>query len=405
MKNFIVRITGALFAIITGVTTPGVGCSTPVFRYALEMWAAYAYRVEVTHDGNLNAEQKQALEYLKGAASSAVPANLKVIETVMDQPADPAERKLPVVRLLFPEADQMDQVIWKGALTRENAEKIVGSPARKKLVERIRKGDATVWLFLPGGQEDRDEGKQEILHESLERLSRELKLSETATDINGNPLDIKIINTGVHFSMVPIDINDPAEEVFIKMLLATEPDLKFFKNTPMAFPVFGRGRELYALIGGGINYKNIEKACSTVIGWCSCTIKDDNPGIDLLVRADWNLAVGDSSWIQPEQLPEITGISDFAVEANEQDVKPEAAQPNVKAEKVPVTTRPQPEQAAVPENRPAQETVTEETVTASVSAPAAKPEPAMSPLLRNALIAMLLLLVVIISASFLLKRI
>ncbi len=387
---------------------PAYSCSTPVFRYALEMWSAYAYRVEVIHDGNLNPEQKQALDYLKAAASTAVPANLKVIETIVDNHADMEGEQLPFVRLLFPEADKMEEIIWQGSLTNENAKKIVSSPAREELVRRIRKGDATVWLFLPGGRGDRDEEKLQVLDASLRRLSKDLKLSETATDVNGNPLDIKIINTGVHFSMISIDAKDPAEEIFIKMLLATERDLRYFKNVPMAFPVFGRGRELYALVGNGIKDKNIEKACSTVIGWCSCTIKDDNPGIDLLLKADWNLAIGDSSWIQPEQLPEITGIAGFVEKENTVEEMKEMAEdtgsPEVEEETV-VVDHPAEiqETETIIEEEPGR-TAEEVAVGSSNTMEDQTAEASMSPLLRNALFAMGFLLLIVAVISFFLKR-
>ena len=45
--------------------------------------------------------------------------------------------------------------------------------------------------------------------------------------------------------------------VLLQMLLNTEDDLKTMKE-PMAIPVFGRGRALYALVGKGINEETIE---------------------------------------------------------------------------------------------------------------------------------------------------
>ena len=69
----------------------------------------------------------------------------------------------------------------------------------------------------------------------------------------------------------------PKEEIFIQMLLGTEPDLAYVKR-PIAFPVFGRGRVLYALVGRGIKPKLINSVCKGLIGWCSCTIKGPESG-------------------------------------------------------------------------------------------------------------------------------
>ena len=222
-----------------------------------------------------------------------------------------------------------------------------------------------------------------------------------------------MIKTGVNFSLVRIDRNDPTEEVFIDILLRTEADLQYFKNAPLAFPMFGQARILYALAGSGIKSKNIETACSTIIGWCSCTIKDDNPGIDLLFSANWDRIIGDSSWIQPEQIPDITGISAFIdddVESDELVEVEEAAQQNIE---------------------PLQEIKTEERLVAEVpetieqieQEPELSLEPVkvnneilksavneddqsygINPLIRNSLITFALILIIISSTLFILKR-
>jgi hypothetical protein len=52
--------------------------------------------------------------------------------------------------------------------------------------------------------------------------------------------------------------------------------------------VFGRGRALEPLIGRGIHPDNIMEVSSYLCGACSCEIKDQNPGIDLLLAANWD---------------------------------------------------------------------------------------------------------------------
>ena len=49
------------------------------------------------------------------------------------------------------------------------------------------------------------------------------------------------------------------------MLLASEADLNTRKG-PLLFPVFGRGRALYALAGAGINEANLTKAAEFLLG-------------------------------------------------------------------------------------------------------------------------------------------
>lgn len=383
--------------ILAGYATPVYCCSTPVFRYALEMWAAYAYTVEVIHDGNLNNEQQQALDYLKSSLGSEVPVNLRVIETIANNSTGIDKKNLPVMKLTFPNVHNIPGVIWQGGLTNENVKRMVDSPSRRQVVENIRNGDAAVWLFLGSGNSEKDSKRLQILEEELQRLSKNMKLAESATDVAGNPLDIKIINTGVSFSLVKIDKNDPAEEIFIKILLETEPDLNLFTNVPLAFPVFGQGRALYSLVGAGIKEKNIETACSSVIGWCSCTIKDDNPGTDLLLKADWNIAIGDSSWIKPEEIPDITGLSGFISNEEGIDNKTEAEksiEPEVTVEDKTVST--------IENTEPVVKTGT--ILDIDVDEDEEDQESNINPILRNAFIALLLLLVAIGASLLVIKR-
>ncbi len=86
--------------------------------------------------------------------------------------------------------------------------------------------------------------------------------------------------------------------------------LKDFKNEPMAFPVFGRGRVLYALIGKGINAGTIEQACRDLTGPCTCQVKDQNPGTDLLMAVNWEKLVTPTAQ-EEKELPPLTGLIGF----------------------------------------------------------------------------------------------
>lgn len=380
-------------------------CSTPVFRYALEMWGAYAYVVEVYHDGNLDESQQRALTYLKNAYASEGPVNIQVVEITENYPADMRKEDLPLLRLSYPKEHKIHDIVWQGKLSETHAKNIIDSPSRKQVLNNISRGDAAVWLFLESGNALKDARQLKILKDELQRLSKTLKLSETATDVAGNLLDIEIINTGVDFSLIEIDRNDPAEEIFIKILLGTEADLSLFQNIPLAFPVFGQGRALYALAGNGIKPKNIEEACSTIIGWCSCTIKDDNPGTDLLLKADWNSIIGDSSWIKTEEVPDITGLSSFIPDEEEIDEKSEAinSKAEVKNEEVVVAAL-EKDPEIVPYTYEDKKTSDNENTDVLKSTVMEEEQSTISPLLRNSLIAVTLLLIVMATASFIVKK-
>ena len=91
------------------------------------------------------------------------------------------------------------------------------------------------------------------------------------------------------------------------MLLASEADLKDL-DEPMVFPVYGRGRFMPPMVGKGITDENITHDAEFLTGPCSCQIKRQNPGTDLLAAVNWE------SLIQPQinvdrELPPLIGIA------------------------------------------------------------------------------------------------
>ncbi len=96
------------------------------------------------------------------------------------------------------------------------------------------------------------------------------------------------------------------------MLLGTERDLAGFKE-PLLFPVFGRGRALYALAGKGINRETLDEAATFLIGKCSCQVKELNPGVDLLLAADWDKLVK-AQLTADQGLPNLPTLAEAAPE-------------------------------------------------------------------------------------------
>jgi hypothetical protein len=105
------------------------------------------------------------------------------------------------------------------------------------------------------------------------------------------------------FSLLRLPRSDPAEQVLVRTLLRSEPDLEGYTDQPIAFPVFGRGRVLCALVGPGINAETVEEVCAFLVGPCSCLVKADNPGFDLVMRADWKRVPGVQAPTEGEPLP------------------------------------------------------------------------------------------------------
>ena len=96
----------------------------------------------------------------------------------------------------------------------------------------------------------------------------------------------------------------------------------------MVFPIFGRGRVLYALVGKGIRADNLGEAARFLIGSCSCQIKEQNPGVDLILSADWKKLLKTDKLLDEElpKLSDIEGLKPILVPIPERS-KPEAAVP------------------------------------------------------------------------------
>ena len=80
-------------------------------------------------------------------------------------------------------------------------------------------------------------------------MAKKLKLPEVKTqDIQSGYLSIRPEDLKLSFSVVTLRAGDAAEKAFRETLLNSEDDLKELEHEPMAFPVFGRGRALNALV-------------------------------------------------------------------------------------------------------------------------------------------------------------
>jgi hypothetical protein len=246
------------------LVSPVWACDTPVYRYALESWPADNYRATVVHRGPLAAEAQRLVNRLRERAASA---NLAVELLDLDHPPEPLPEKWrtidvsagPRLVLNYPAPAGIDAEVWSGALTPEAVDTLLDSPLRRQVVAHLRAGE-TVWLLLESGMKEADDAAAKVVGE-------------------GRP-------ESPPSALLRVRRDDAAEALLVRQLLGSEPDLAGWRE-PMAFPVFGRGRVLYALVGAGITAENVRKAAGFLGGDCSCTIKRDNPGTDLLLTADW----------------------------------------------------------------------------------------------------------------------
>ena len=315
-------------------------CNVPVFLYALQQWPADTYELVVyQQDGRVPPEVEQMLQEPRIGRHSI---NLSIRRVAADSADGKRDlqrnevKTLPWMELYYPAHVHIAEPIWSGPCTPATLSLILHSPVRQQVAEKIVAGDAVVWIVLTAGDPQRDAQAESVVKAALERAGQELVVPETGTDSNGNPIPVTdFINMPVSFSAIAVDRSDPQEVVLVQMLLHSEPDLLSFDQA-MAFPVFGRGRMMYALVGEGINEKNILEACRSAVAWCSCEIKALNPGVDLLLAADWsNPAL--ARWVKKETISPLVGLDAFRPDS----VKKKNTAPQAKPVTVDTMTAPE----------------------------------------------------------------
>lgn len=137
------------------------------------------------------------------------------------------------------------------------------SPVRERIAKEIMAGKLCVMLYLTTGDNARDEKGRETILKA----------------IDSSPFRNII-------SFIEVNRKSAGESHLVSMLLNVEDDLISI-NQPMLFGVFGRFRVLEPLMAGGISEDNIGYMIGFLTADCSCLIKDDLPGADILFTNNW----------------------------------------------------------------------------------------------------------------------
>ena len=372
-----------------------MACSIPVFRYALERWPSDPYEVFVFYKGKLADSDEKLLTAVESRESGddqysnirVTRVNLEAdIEEELEQIWNSQKTdKLPWMTILYPVVSRNPTVVWSGPFTTDNTEILVDSPARKEVAKRLLKGETAVWVFLKSGDAKKDAATQKLLEAELKELAKVLKLPDELIDEQGNQVQEQGTKLRIAFSVVSVSREDPKEKMFVEMLLKTEADLSGMEE-PMAFPIFGRGRALYALVGRGINRENIQEAGAFLAGPCSCQVKELNPGTDILMSVNWDDQIAGTVFADRE-LPPLSGLPDYT----EIEIQSESSEEREGSGSETV-------EVAKPELVKEAETVP---IAPAKIAVQPAPQAKMSSMMRNILLVAALLAVGILAASFL----
>jgi hypothetical protein len=285
------------------LAAPLSACNVPVFRYALEHWAPDTYQALVFHRGPLTAEQQAAVTELETAAAG-VNLAVRTIDLAHETDAVLPEQasRLPWLVVRYPAATAITEPVWSGPLQAGALPLLTDSPARREIRRRILQGESAVWVLLDSGAAEQDDAAETLLRTQLDKLRHTMKLPERTEAPEDQVEGEEELPVRLAFSALRVRRDDPAEALLVRLLLHSEPDLAR-RHEPMVFPIFGRGRILYALVGAGITESNLRETAAFLTGACSCRVKKETPGIDLLLRGDWHPAP-EKRWGEETPSPE-----------------------------------------------------------------------------------------------------
>ena len=276
-------------------------CDVPVFRYALERWPVTGYRAEVNIPESEYAKSSPLSTLLEnselGGAGSILTVDLN------------HNLNKPELTLFYEHQQGQEIPVWSGKLNESTVKKLMDSPVRQMIANSLLEGSSAVWILLESGDRAKDETAHQVLEKGIAEAQNSLTLPELLEHVDAPGA----VELGISYKVINVSRDDPAEEVLVAMLETSEPDLYMYSDDPIAFPVFGRGRVPYALIGEGINHDNVFRACEFLVGPCACEMKEDNPGMDLLIVKDWDSSLG-GSWVSAVEGGQLSGLG--AIGAN-----------------------------------------------------------------------------------------
>ncbi len=338
-------------------------CSLPVFRYALENWEADHHVLMLPND-TADAEKKWWDDFLKNGDFT-----YEVTEIADDDM--PAGLYFPkgfgpwLTYDKFKDNDKLDD----GFLSKQWS-----SPSSQKVIDGIMRGDSVIFL-LSGGDEKARQAAEEKMRPRVKTLLEYIQLADDVVESWQNfhqPPDefytpprghvSSPIPLGMAVSFIQLKDEEALAKQIKSMFLAEELEEKGEDKGVRVTVVFGRGRAIPVAHIDEINKALIDDVIHFVTGACSCKIKEENPGHDLMLPIYWD----DKIW---EASSKLTGKADNRILGKMLDPASLNAEESVEAK--PTDQKEEPEDVVITPDAPVKPLAKDAApVTEEVEAPA-----------------------------------
>ncbi len=294
-----------IFLYILLLSLSSFACSVPVFRYALEYWHPDPYQIILSYNPAQTNKLPEVLSELNKHKANRSFIIKKVKSSSLDEK----------IILKYPANKRIKNNVWETKLSKKNLIKILQSPIRQKLIDKIIDGDSLIFLLLEGSNKKQNDHIANIILKNIPILENEIKLPHEYADIPKEDLEIYDTNIVFKLSFMRLSRTNSEENVFINILTKSLPISIYKKSQPIVFPIFGRGRMLAAIRERDLNIRTLRKWSEYIAGECSCEIKSRNPGFDTFIPVGWNLDKM-KSLISEVVLPPLSGFSEFIPSEN-----------------------------------------------------------------------------------------
>lgn len=284
-----------------------IACNIPVFRYALERWQPDGCELLLFHRGPLTANHQKMVNQLKEqqtARNEDTYSSLILSDLTSPKPVQAdlwnslratidQEIKEPylVVRMKLGKGRVVNG--WHGTLSDAFEVGILDSPIRRELAKRLLSGHSVVWVVVRADTKTKPLVSNQTfnakaataLKSGFSWLSTHLELPE-GIGLPGSELHSEIPLL-LKFSTLEISRDDAKETFLINLFSELQPEATR-RGEDLIVPVFGRGRALEVIPASALTNSLVKDLTVFLSGACSCQVKDQNPGFDLLMSVDWN---------------------------------------------------------------------------------------------------------------------
>jgi len=300
-------VAGLAVAVWLAMAARGSACDTPVYRYAMYRWTPLPYEVYCLHHGKLPKADQDLHKAVAEEGPGGSIANVYVTPVDLDQKKALDAVPEPVKAIWKAHAGKSParyvvMAPWGaellvGDLDLAAARAIVESPVRSEIGRKFDEGHGVV-LLLVNGKEAQENARIETACRAVMAKAEAGRLFDEPRPDSGSIPPERPEEAGIQavpdnpqpnlrIGLVQLDRANAGEQWLLKMLTAMAPDLEKSAHEPMLFAIYGRGRAMPPGIGQEVNAESLTELLRFLADRCSCTIKDQNPGLDLLMRWDW----------------------------------------------------------------------------------------------------------------------